>query len=563
MRATPSPRLSVATFAAAALLACATRAAAPAAAPRLEGFGHLEWRVTTGDAAAQELFQRGLLQLYAFNRVEAARAFRAALGRDARCAMCAWGVAMALGPNINAVERGDLSEARRYAALARDRARDGTPLERMLTEAVVERYGEDGDGKTAPPEAPICTTGGGDAPHPLDVRYAALMQAAADAFPEQPDVTSLYAEARMIATRVDWWDPRTGEPAPGIADLARRLERALAKAPTHTGLNHYLIHAVDAPRVASRAEAAADRLGALAPASPHLLHMPAHTYVRLGRWNDAVRVNVEALDADVRQERALRRQGYEPSPSWEGHNMRFLWYAALMDGRGELALAQARRLAQLSAQRENATGEFMRALPMFTLARLERWSEVLAAPMPSSRTGIATAIAHQARGLALARLGRTDDARAEASALETTIESTALDGEKIFGADPAREVLAVLRARLDAELLASQGRVDAALHALDQAVEREYALESAEPPLLGAGSELARGDLAASRGRWSDAEASYRDDLAEHPNSGWAWSGLARALAAQGRASDAAHAREAGQRAWASADDRLRADRMQ
>jgi tetratricopeptide (TPR) repeat protein len=562
MRSTPAPR-PIAAALAAALLACATRAEAPAAAPRLEGFGHVEWRVSTGDAAAQELFQRGLLQLYAFNQVEAARAFMAALTRDARCAMCAWGVAMALGPNINAVERGDLSEARRYAALARDRARDATPLERTLIAAVVERYGEDGDGKVAPPDAPICTPGGGEAPHPLDVRYTALMQAAADAYPEQPDVTSLYAEARMIATRVDWWDPKTGEAAPGIADLAQRLERALAKAPTHTGLNHYLIHAVDAPQVAPRAEAAADRLGTLAPASPHLLHMPAHIYVRLGRWNDAVRANVEALDADVRQERVLRNQGYDPSPSWERHNLHFLWYAALMDGRGEVALAQARRLAERSAQRDDATGELMRALPMFTLARLERWSELLAEPMPPSRTRIATAVAHQARGLALARLGRTDDARAEASALEAIIESTALDREKMSGAVPAREVLAVLRARLDAELLASQGRVDAALRALDQAVEREDALDSPEPPLLAAGSLLARGDLAASRGRWSDAEASYREDLAEHPNSGWALRGLARALAAQGRASEAAHAREAWQRAWASADERLRADRTQ
>jgi tetratricopeptide (TPR) repeat protein len=345
--------------------------------------------------------------------------------------------------------------------------------------------------------------------------------------------------------------------------MAQRLERALASSPTHTGLNHYLIHAVDAPRVASRAEASADRLGTLAPASPHLLHMPAHTYVRLGRWNDAVQVNIEALDADVRQERALKDQGFEPSPSWEGHNLHFLWYAALMDGRGDLALVQARRLANRAAQRDNATAEFMRALPTFTLARLERWTEVLAEPMPSSRSGIASAVAHQARGVALARLGRQQDARAEASALEALIESTALDGEKVFGVDPAREVLAVLRARLDAELLASQGAIEVALRALDQAVDREFALESAEPPLLAAGSRLARGDVAASRGRWADAEASYRDDLTEHPNSGWAWRGLARALAAQGRASDAAQAHEAWQRAWASADDRLRAQRMQ
>ena len=575
-------RMLTAALFATGLLACASLGGAssaptftpdPAArAPKLEGFGQAAWRIATSSDGAQDLFARGLLQLYAFNQVEAARAFKGALAKDPHCAMCAWGVAMALGPNINAVERGDLAEARQYAALAERETRrtggaagsDGARLERLLVEAVVARYGEAADGgernaAAALPDAPICSGGNGPPPHPLDVRYAARMLAVADAFPNQPDVASLYAEARMIATRVDWWDPVTGEPAPGIADMTARLERALLQARDHTGLNHYLIHAVDAVPVARRAEAAADRLGTLAPASPHLLHMPAHIYVRLGRWSDAVRVNVDGIAADVEQKRVLEAQGFEPSPDWNGHNLHFLWYAALMDGRGDQALATARRLAERSATRETATGEFMRALPLFTLARIERWTEVLAAPMPPSTTGLATAIAHQARGLALLRLGRLDEASAEAVALEAAIASTTLDDQKVFGADPAREVLAILRARLEAEFAVARGRPDAAGRALDQAVAREDALEANEPPLLGAGSRLALGDAWGRAGRWSEAQTAYRADLAEHPHSGWAWRGLTRALSAAGRPEQAAQARIELGRTWASADPALRA----
>jgi len=553
-------RVLTACLVAAGLLSCASPSIPEpnARAPKLEGFGHGTWRIQTRNVESQDLFERGLMQLYAFNQVEAARAFKAALALDPHCAMCAWGVSMAFGPNINAVERGDLTDARRYASIAAREATNGPRLERLLADAVVARYADGGDGSSAPLEAPICTSGGDAAPHPLDVRYAALMQAVVEEFPDQPDVTSLYAEARMIATRVDWWDPKTGEPAPGIADMTERLERAIGKAPEHTGLNHYLIHAVDAATVARRAEAAADRLGMLAPESPHLLHMPAHIYVRLGRWDDAVRVNVEGLAADVRLKNALEAQGFEPSPSWEGHNRHFLWYATLMQGQGDQAMEQARRLGERAAKSQSATGEFMRALPVLTLERLERWNDVLAEPMPEGRTGLGAAIARQARGLALLRTGRVREAEAEAAALDDAIASTTLDGEKVFGADSARDVLAVLRARLEAELAVTRGAPDAAARALEQAIEREDALEANEPPLLAAGSRLALGDAWMKAGRWGDAERSYRADLAEHPNSGWAWRGLASSLEAQGRRDASATAREELAKSWRTADADLR-----
>ena len=192
---------------------------------------------------------------------------------------------------------------------------------------------------------PICSSGGAAKAHPLDIVYAARMRALADAYPDDPDILVLYAEAVMIATRRDWWDKKTGQPAGEIGIVTERLERAVAARPGHTGLNHFLIHAADSSPHPERATAAADRLGGLAPASPHLLHMPAHIYVRLGRYPDAVRVNEAAIAAQARQKAALDAQGFSQSFDWDGHNRDFLWFAALTEGRGELALAQARALA--------------------------------------------------------------------------------------------------------------------------------------------------------------------------------------------------------------------------
>jgi tetratricopeptide (TPR) repeat protein len=557
MRRAPSPALATAGVAI-AVAACAWLPERDARAPRLEGYGSLTFEVTTRDAEARDLFTRGLLQTYAFNGEEARRAFKASLARDPDCALCAWGVALTLGPNINAIERGDLAEARRYAAWAQGHAAAATPRERALIDALVARYGSpDGRSRAEPPAAPVCGSGATKPPDPLDVAYAERLRAAVDAWPDDPDVASLYAEALLIAVRSEPWDRATGAPAPGIPELAARLERLLARHPDHTGLNHYLIHVVDASPAPQRAEAAADRLGRLAPASPHLLHMPSHIYIRLGRYADAARVNVEGLDADVRRAQQIEAQGFTKSPSWEGHNRHFLWFALLMEGRGDGALEEARLFAKRAETWENAGGDWMRALPVFTLARLERWSDVLAEPLPRSTSGFGTAVAHQARGLALLHLGRTAEAEGEAAALRAAVESPALAGQKVWDTDSVRDILAVLSGRLEGELAVARGRPDEARAALEAAVKQEAGLELNEPPLLAAGARLALGDALVQARRWSEAEAAYRADLAAWPESGWALRGLDRALAGQGRAQEAARTRDALARAWPTADATL------
>ena len=540
-----------------------------ARAPVLDGFGQASMTISTRVPEAQRWFSQGLLQTYAFNHKEAVRDFKAALAQDPACAMCAWGVAHALGPNINAIERDDLAEARRYLGHARRHLAGATPRERGLIEALEARYAQPSaaaDAKAARDEAPalaaVCSSGGsGRRADPLDVAYALRLRALVETYPDDPDLTTLHAEAVMIATRVDWWDRTSGIPAGEIGAVTRQLEQGLVRWPDHTGLNHFLVHAVDASPAPGRATRAADRLGLLAPQAPHLLHMPAHIYVRTGRYADAVAVNQSALAAELRQSAAFTAQGFEPSANWDGHNLHFLWFAALMQGQGDLALAQATRLAERAAKGKSIHAEFMRALPLLTLVRLERWGAVLAQPLPTGDNGIAAPIAGYARGVALARTGEAAQARASALALRASIDAPMLAGKTVMGDDPARTVLEILAAQLQAEIASADVGADGvtAQVALDRAISLEAALEANEPPLLGAGSRLALGQMMLHRQRWADAETAFRGELDKEPGSGWALRGLQRALAGQGKADEAARVLRDLERAWPGADAPLRA----
>ena len=541
-----------------------------ARAPVLEGFGTLAWRITTAVPEAQALFTRGMLQSYAFNEFEAARTFKAALAKDPNCAMCAWGVAYALGPNINSGPLGDMSEARRYAAYAKARSVGATPREVALVDALVLRYAD--ARRINPMDAPLlaanCGKAGGEASNPLDVAYARKIRELSDADPTDPDLTSLYAEAVIIATPGVLWGRQTGAPSPDVLLVVQRLEDALVRTPDHTGLNHYLVHVMDSSPMPERAAAAADRLGVLAPESPHLVHMPSHLYVHLGRYGDARRVNEQALAAELRQTAATQAQGFETVNNWDRHNTHFLWFAALMDGRGEQALAQSRQLAELFAQRKSSYAELMQNLPLLTLVRLGRFDDVLkqlpqaidagtgAGTGADTGAGTAAGIRAYARGMALARTGKPAAARDAAAALKRILEAPLPAGQTRD--EFQATLLPVLSAQLQGEIEAASGDTDAARATLQRAAELEDALESREPPILGAGSRIALGDALLRAGRWADAEAAFRSDLKAQPGNGWALRGLLNAVERQSRSIDAAGVRSQYERAWVGADAALR-----
>jgi hypothetical protein len=556
-------RWSTVVVALAVTAACSTlqwRPDSMATAPAIDGFGADGMQPSQANAAARRLFAQGMAQVYAFNEVEAIRSFKAALAQDPDCALCAWGVAYQMGPNINDTDRHDLREAIRYADYAVKHSAGSSERDRALIDALSLRYGTDpGARAAAAMQAEICGAPGTKRADPLDIVYAGRMRELVARFPGDPDILAIYAEAELVATRTDWWDRLTGKPAGRVGELADMLEQGLVRHPQHIGLNHYMIHTVDAVPVARRAEAAADRLGALAPKSPHLLHMPSHTYAHLGRYADATRVNQAAVAADEAMEVEMKRQNFSVSKDWRGHNLHFQWHAALMEGRGDLALSTARTLA-LRGKGDNTYHEYLRSLPMLTLLRLQRWDALRQESLPSGDKGVATVMGQMANGIAMAHAGQRGAAQAALARLAPAAEKLVKDnaGEGYVN-KLMRSLARTAQAQLRAEIAWYGEQVDDALAQQQLAVTASSDAEATEPPTLAGGPRLRLGAMQLEARRYAAAEQSFRAHLAEHPGNGWALQGLRQALAAQGKEAEAKATESELERNWKNADSGLRA----
>ena len=530
-----------------------------ATAPVLDGYGAVTLIPSQGNAAARRLFAQGMAQMYAFNEDEAVRAFKAALAQDPDCAMCAWGVALQMGPNINGIERGDLREAKQYVGYAVANSNGASERDVALITSLAVRYGHSTALAIAPPADAVCRSpGSGTTADPLDVAYADRMRELAARFPNDPDVLTMYAEAEMIATPGEWWDVTNGKASGRIGELALMLEAGLTRHPSHVGLNHYMIHAVDAAPVAARAERAADVLGKLAPKSPHLLHMPSHTYAHLGRYADATRVNQQAIDADEALIVELKKQNFVGTRDWRRHNAEFQVYAAVMEGRGDLAVDTARALAG-RAKGDHEYGEFMRSLPMITLLNLQRWDALLAEPMPKGEKGLATVMGEMARGIAMARSGHLGKARAAFDALKPKADALLAKHQgQGDGAKMMQSLVHSARAQLGAEIALADTRIDDALKLQTEAVEAAAHVEKSEPPMLANGPRQRLGWMQLRAKRFAAAEQSFREELSIHPRNGWSYHGLAAALKAQGKQDEAQKVDSALADSWPLADKALR-----
>ena len=532
-----------------------------AKAPVLDGYGGVTLQPSSANPAARSLFAQGMAQAYAFNRPEAIRAFKAALAQDPACGMCAWAVAWQMGPNINNPKRERVREAIPYVDHALGHSKDASPRERALVESLALRYGHASARAVAAPAAEICRSPGSgrsEPADPLDIAYAARMREIADRFPQDPDLLTLYAEAELVASDRDWWNEDTGKPSGRVGEVADRIEAALVRTPEHVGLNHYMIHAVDAVPVAKRAVPAADRLGRLAPKSPHLLHMPSHTYAHVGRYADATRVNQLAVAADEALNADLGRQGFSVAFDWRGHNTHFQWYGALMEGRGALALETARAAAG-RAKGDHEYAEYVRSLPVLTLLHLQRWDALLAEPMPAGGKGPAAVLGDMARGIAMARKGDAAGARTALARIQPQADAlVAKHTGKDYMPRMLRSLAGSATKQLAAELAYAEGRADAALALQGQAVEAALDADRAEPPMLASGPRLRLGDMQLRTRRFLEAEQTFRADLARHPASGWALHGLGKALAAQGKDADARATQLSLESSWARAEAGVR-----
>ena len=541
-------------------------ASAPVAvqAPRIERVGAAQLAITTRQPLAQRFFDQGLRLAYAFDHAEALRAFREAARLDPECAMCEWGIAYAVGPNINNPLRPADPRAAAHARRALALAEDVTPKERALIEAMAARL------DLAAPPAPVADAAPSavcavppppkDA-DPRDIAYAQAMGKAAREYPDDDEVTMLYAEALLMLSPWQWWSHDGTEPREGTLAAIDTLERVLARSPEHDGAHHFLIHALEASATPQRALASAERLAALAPDAGHMVHMPSHIFVRVGRYADAVRSNQQAIEADRSLEAQLRAQGFV-SLGAVSHHHHFLWASAAMQGNAADALPAAQWLGEQAARPEQPFGDdgsndYFLALPWLAQVRFARWGEILAGPEPAwpvHASAYPRAVRHYARGVALARTGKPAAAEQELAALRKAAGDPRLDGLTLKGIDDLAALLALAETALQGEILLARRHYERALAAFARAVELEDALESEEPPPWSVPARQALGGALLLAGRPAQAERAFRDDLQRHPENGWALYGLAESLR---RGRHEAEARDVEKRfrvAWAAAD---------
>jgi tetratricopeptide (TPR) repeat protein len=505
--------------------------------PLWADIGSTNWKITTANERAQAYFDQGLRLSYAFNHDEARRAFRMAQKLDPDCAMCFWGEAMVLGPNINLPMPED-AVAPAYAAAQKAKALAGkaSPREQALIGALATRYGSD-------PKA---------ARAPFDAAYAAEMANVAKQFADDDEIATLYAEAVMDISPWDYWKPGGREAKPQSVPIVPTLERVLARNPNHAGAIHLYIHAVEASDRPKRAEPYADRLRGAIPGAGHLVHMPSHIYYRVGRYLDALEDNKTAVKVDEKYlaetnaPMGVYRLGYYP------HNVHFVMASAQMAGDGPTVIAAAEKLGKLipdEAARGIAMVQPVKAAPYFAHAQFSTPETILALPDPGDAIPYVKAMWLYVRGVALAANRDFAGATAAASAIET-IERTADFKLLKDSGVPAQEVLRIARTVILARVAQAKGDYRTAIIRFERAAALQDALAYTEPPYW---YYPIRQSLAAAllqAGRYAEAERQFQRALSRAPANGWSYYGLAELHKSRGDGSAARKAEADLARTW-------------
>jgi tetratricopeptide (TPR) repeat protein len=525
----------------AAALAAANLPAPTDTVPIYDNLGKHVVPISTKVPLAQRYFDQGMRLTYAFNHAEAIRSFRAAIAADPSCAICWWGVAFALGPNINApMDPASGAEAYKAAREAKRLAGRASAKERAFIDAIVARYGKDPAADRAK----------------LDTAFAMAMRRVADRYPDDQDAQAVAAEAMMDLSPWNYWE-KDGRPRPMTADLVRRIEGVLAVNPNHPGACHYYIHAVEAV-APEKAVPCAERLAGLMPGAGHLVHMPAHIYIRTGRFGDAVTANEHAVHADEAYIADQRPNGIYPA-GYYPHNYHFLAFAATMSGQSAVAIHASKDLAAKVSPEIAKVALFLQGMIPFselTLVTFGRWDEVLKAPAPPADLPVATGLHHYARGTAFAATGRATDAARELAVVQAELA-------KIPATDvDARRILDIGQHSLQGEMALRGGKPAEAVAHFEAAAKVEDQILYSEPPLWYYPVRESLGQAYLAAGRPADAEQAFRKDLELFPGNVWSAYGLLQAQRAQGKWADAAATDAAYRKVAAKADVTLTGSRF-
>jgi tetratricopeptide (TPR) repeat protein len=506
-------------------------------------------KISASNDQTQMYFDQGVKLLFGFNHAEAIRSFREAARLDPNCAMCWWGVAFALGPNINLPMPPD-AVAPAWAALQKAKALEASasPEERDWIEALAARYSDD-------PKADRAK---------LDEAFAQSMAKLWHDHSDDLDAGTFYAEAMMDTQPWNYWEADGKTPHSHGAEIVSTLEEIIKREPNHPGALHLYIHAVEASTTPERAEAAADRLEPMMPDAGHIVHMPSHIYFRVGRYKDAAHVNELAAEADESYVAACKATGFYPL-GYYTHNLHFLWTSSEMLGQYKASETAAQRVLKNALTGGPMVSlppvQLYQIVPIVTDIRFGKWDEALAEPQPADNLKLVKAMSLYARGFAYANKRDFTHAAEERAALAKMIDDKELADIDAFGT-PGTQMAQLGVALVDGEIARKQGHTAAELAAFKTANDLYNALPYTEPDYWHEPVSHIYGAALLAAHKPAAAEAVYRDSLNVHRIDGWALYGLAQALKAQHKTKEAAEARKEFATAWQLADVKLTSSRF-
>lgn len=542
----PTLLMTAALAAAQAPQAPAHTMATPDARPvtLVPGIQGVHFAISTRRDEAQKFFDQGLAFIYAFNHEEAVRSFRRAAEVDPASPMPWWGIALALGPNINLdVDAARELQAYEAAQKAQALAVRAPARERAYVATIVKRYSND-------PKADLKA---------LAVDYKDAMRQLTRTYPNDMHTATLFAESLMDLHPWALYSA-DGSPTEGTNEIVEVLERVLEREPDHVGANHYYIHATEASLTPERGMKSAKKLETLVPAAGHLVHMPSHTYMRTGNYAGAMAANAKAADVDRKYIAETRADGVYPA-MYFNHNLDFLASAAMMAGRYSDALKAAQELTAnvLPQMKDMAMLEPFGAKTLFVQVRFGKWADVLTLPAPPADAKMLTALYHWGRGVAHAALGSSADAVTDRDAYRAALQ--AIPKDTAFNMNPAEKIFAVATAVLEARMTAAEGNTDASIAAWRAAVAAEDAIAYNEPPDWFYPTRESLGGALLRAKKYDEADLIFRQDLERNPNNGRSLWGRWQAMRAQdGDVPATLVVRRRWQDAWNDADIVLRVE---
>ena len=519
-------------------------------APLFKNLGTLEYNVTTNSELAQKYFNQGLILAYGFNHEEAFRSFEEVARLDTNCAMAYWGMAYVLGPNINLpMDVGVIHTAYEAIQKAISLLDNETQKEKDIIIALSRRYSnQQMEDRT-----------------PLDQAYSDAMREIVKNYPDDLDAATMFAESIMDLHPWDYW-MKDGTPQAWTPEILSVLESVIKRNPGHMGANHLYIHSVEASKNPERGLVSADKLRYLVPGAGHLVHMPAHIYIRTGNYHEGSLANIRAVKSDEEYITQCNQQGFYPL-AYYPHNYHFLWATATLEGDSKTAIDAAIKTSQKPPDSLlNVCGyqtlQHFAVIPLYAYVTFGKWDDILNHPKPQDERPYMQSVWHYARAMAFIAKNNLVKAEKELVTLEEMRNNKNIENLSIWGINSAGNLIKIAYEVTKGELEAKKKNFTDAISHLRKAVELEDELRYDEPPTWFYPCRQNLGAVLIQAEKYVEAEKVYRENLSEIPNNGWALFGLEQSLIKQNKMEEANEVEMKFQEAWKHSDIHLTSSRI-